>query len=78
MPLDAHRRIHAALLNDLRRNITLYGGGGDNAQEIVTFLFHWLLDHTNTEDMNISKAVKERMLKSYFREAEQKGKGKAP
>lgn len=74
-PLENHRRIHKALLSNLGQHISLYDGGADKAQEIVAFLFHWLLEHTVTEDMNISKAIKERMLRSYFREAE---RGKTP
>ncbi|MBF0270154.1 MAG: hemerythrin domain-containing protein [Alphaproteobacteria bacterium] len=67
--VDAHKTIHRNLLRDLREAIAAYDVHSDNAEEIVTFLFNWLLEHTIYEDLNISKSVKEKQLRQFFKSA---------
>jgi hemerythrin len=67
--IAAHKDIHRALLKDLRDAIRLFDEGEDNADEIVTFLFNWLLEHTVSEDMQFSKSVKEKNIRDFFKTA---------
>jgi hemerythrin len=65
--IAAHQLIHRTLMSDLREKIQLLDGGADNANEIVTFLFNWLLEHTVNEDMRFSKSVKEKNIRAFFK-----------
>ncbi|MBF0355117.1 MAG: hemerythrin family protein [Alphaproteobacteria bacterium] len=67
--LEAHKSIHRNLMRDLRETISSFDGGSDNAELIVTFLFRWLLEHTINEDLVISKSIKEKHLREFFRAA---------
>lgn len=62
-----HHEEHRRLMITLRQDITSFEGGNKPAQDIVRFLYHWLLDHTITEDLKISATVKQKKLKSYFK-----------
>lgn len=65
----SHRNMHANLMRQLRELVTLFESGARDPQEIVAFLFSWLVEHTISEDLNISKAIKEKKLKSFFKSA---------
>ncbi len=64
--LEEHRGEHRRLMIKLREDITSFEGEAMEASKIVHFLFEWLLNHTITEDLNISAAVKQKNLKGYF------------
>ncbi|MEO5338618.1 MAG: hemerythrin domain-containing protein [Magnetospirillum sp. WYHS-4] len=64
--LESHVILHRNLLRDLRDAITMHEGGAENDEEIVTFLFNWLLEHTIKADLDISRHVKEKNLRCYF------------
>lgn len=64
--LEKHRKIHEEIMHKLREEASLFDAGVDNATEMVKFLFEWLLRHTVTEDIAISKSVKEKNLKQLF------------
>jgi len=68
--LAEHKKVHNELMMKFREDVTNYEAGAISAQEIVVFLFDWLLKHTITEDIDISAAVKKKNLSAYFKTAQ--------
>ena len=56
---EEHRELHKSLLRKMQKYVVSFESGDSNIHDLVRFLVDWFVKHTTTEDLLLSKYIKQ-------------------
>ncbi|RLJ20530.1 hemerythrin [bacterium endosymbiont of Escarpia laminata] len=56
---EEHREHHQSLMRNMQKYVVSFESGDSNIHDLVGFLLDWFVKHTTTEDLLLSKYIKQ-------------------